>query len=59
MAVYRLLATAATVAMELPLSEFMGRAENVEFIVSDIDVLIPVEPPGKNTSEFSKQQDYS
>ena len=55
MAVYKLLATAATVAMELPLSELIGRAENVEFIVSDMDVLIPVEPPEKKkTSELSK-----
>ena len=51
MAVYKLLATAATVAMELPLSELIGRAENVEFIVSDMDVLIPVEPPEKKTHQ--------
>lgn len=44
-AVYRLLATAATVAMEFPLSEFMGRVvkEGLVSVMEDI----PVEPPSE------------
>lgn len=44
-AVYRLLATAATVAMELPLREFIGRAEKAGLVSVMEDM--PVDPPSE------------